>query len=297
LRGSILVAAVFDAFFAIYLKRTADLWRIFRAGGGSDNPTDVPRPLADRLCDEATRLAELFFRVCVRALDYCPPVDITFGGFLRAVITADTDLNLSNETGVRDAFMQSFRMRGIVPEGAGYFSEGAIAWPRADALGLPPVTGLDFGDPNGLTKPQKDAARKILQAYVDDPSNREKIGFAPDLVVAIPSFHPVFRINRDGSLRTDMVVEMVQTTEVPFHPDAPQLGSFALRGGATLIIQKPTADEIAAGKGDASIRYVIAKHLYGDEGNRRAERQRRFGEQLGIAEGNEVDFAMIHGGM
>ncbi len=42
LRGSILVAAVFDAFFAIYIKRTADLWRIFRAGGGPPNPVDIP---------------------------------------------------------------------------------------------------------------------------------------------------------------------------------------------------------------------------------------------------------------
>src|SRR6185436_17021050 len=108
-RGSILVAAVFDAFFAIYLKRTADLWRIYRAGGGSANPVDVPRPLADRLCEVATKLSEQFFKVCVRALDYCPPVDITFGGFLRAVITADTDLRERDEAGVRDAFMQSFR--------------------------------------------------------------------------------------------------------------------------------------------------------------------------------------------
>jgi len=33
-RGSILVAAVFDAFFSIYVKRTSDLFSIYRAGGG-----------------------------------------------------------------------------------------------------------------------------------------------------------------------------------------------------------------------------------------------------------------------
>ncbi len=26
---------------------------------------------------------------CIRALDYCPPVDITFGDYLRAIITAE----------------------------------------------------------------------------------------------------------------------------------------------------------------------------------------------------------------
>jgi hypothetical protein len=296
LRGSILVAAVFDAFFTIYQRRTADLWRIFRAGGGRENPVDVPRPLADRLCEEAGRLAEQFFQVCVRALDYCPPVDITFGSYLRAIVTADFDLRPRDEAGVRDAFLQSFRSRGIIPEGAGYFSEGAIAWPRAEPLGLPPVTGLEFGDPNGLTRPQKDLVRQVLQKYVDTDSNRKALGFQPDIPVSIPSFHPVFRINPDGSLRTDMVVEMVQTRRAVFHDDAPQLGTFPVRGGATLLIRKPTADEIDAGKGDATIRYVIAKHLNED----REQRQRRYGEQLGLTEGNSpnrfrINFGLVHG--
>lgn len=299
-RGSILVAAVFDAYFSIYIRRTSDLWRIFRAGGGSANPTDIPTALADRLSDEATRLAELFFQICVRALDYCPPVDITFGTYLRAIITADFDLHPVDDGGFRDAIMESFRLRGIVPEGAGYYSESAIAWPRATTLGLPPIQGLDFGDSNGLTRPQKDLVRKVLQAYVDNPDNRRKLGFDLELAVSVPSFHPVFRINSDGSLRTDMVVEMVQMRDVPFHPDAPELGSFPLRGGATLIIQKPKADEPAAVKGEASICYVIPRHLIGPEGTKRAARQRRVGEKLGLIEGNDphrfmVDFAMVHG--
>lgn len=300
LRGSILVAAVFDAYFSIYIRRTADLWRIFRAGGGNANPTDIPTALADRLSEEATRLAELFFQICVRALDYCPPVDITFGAYLRAIITADFDLHPVDTDGFRDALMESFRLRGIMAEGAGYYSENAVAWPRATSLGLPPMTGLDFGDSNGLTRAQKDLDRTVLQAYVDDPDNRIRLGFDPGLPVSVPSFHPVFRINTDGSLRTDMVVEMVQMREVPFQADAPQLGTFPLRGGATLIIQKPRADEPAALKGEATICYVIAKHLHGPEGRRRAERQRRVGERLGLTEGNDphrfmVNFAMVHG--
>ena len=92
-RGSILVAAVFDAYFSIYLRRTDDLFRIFRAGGGG-SLTDVPGPLADRLAGEVSETAQLFFTVCVRALDYCPPVDIDIRRFpLRAVVTADADLD------------------------------------------------------------------------------------------------------------------------------------------------------------------------------------------------------------
>src|SRR6185503_19746891 len=171
LRGSILVAAVFDAYFSIYARRTADLFRIFRAGGGSERPTDLPSSLAGRLVDEASRTAEQFFRVCVRALDYCPPVDVTFGDFLRAVVTADFDLHPADEAGVRDAFMQAFRLRGIVAESASFFSEGAIAWERAEPDRYAAIPGLVFGDPNGLTSEEKDANGNALRAYLADGGN------------------------------------------------------------------------------------------------------------------------------
>ena len=296
-RGSILVAAVFDAYFAIYIKRTADLWRIFRAGGGNPNPIDIPSSLAARLAGEATRLAEEFFTICVRALDYCAPVDITFGTYLRSVLTADFDLHPEDAMGVRDAFMQSFRLRGILPEGAGFFSEGAVLWPRAAANQYPPVVGLDFGDPNGLTKDQKDKAAAVLKKYVTD--NAAVLGFSKDAPVRVPSFHSVFRINPDGSLRTDMVVEAVQTVQKNFNDSAPQFGKFPLRGGATIIIRRPVAGEPGAEKNEAPVRYVISKHLSGE----RADRQRLFGEHLGVRDTSDgqnrfqVNFAMVHGGI
>src|SRR5947209_6811219 len=297
LRGSILVAAVFDAYFAIYLKRTEELWRIFRAGGGSEHPVDVPSSLANRLTEEASHLAEQFFTICVRALDYTAPVDITFGSYLRSVLTADFDLHRDDPSGVRDAILQAFRLRGILPEGARSFSEGAVCWPRAGKGAYPPVAGLDFGDPNGLvTKKQKDDVGDVLRKYVKD--NAVALGFDPKIGVFVHSFHPVFRINPDGSLRTDMVVEAVQTREIPFNRKAPAFGTFSQRGGAALIIRKPIFGEEGAAKNEAEVQYVISKHL-SDE---RADRQRRFGEHLGIAGAArdpkrfQVNFALIHGG-
>jgi hypothetical protein len=294
-RGSILVAAVFDAYFAIYLKRTADLWRIFRAGGGSPNPVDIPAPLALRLCDEARSLARVFFTLCVRALDYSAPVDITFGSYLRSIITADFDLHPVDHMGIRDAIMQSFRLRGIMPDEAGFFSEDSICWPRAPET-LPPLTGLDFGDPNGLTRTQKKNAADVLVPYINN--NSQLFGFSPGVPVIVTSFHPVFRINSDGSLRTDMVVEAVQTIEKDFNPAAPRFGKVRFRGGATLIIRKPVVGELAAEKNEAPIRYVISKNL----SPQREERQRRMGEHLGLdgkSERNrfQINFSMLHGGI
>ncbi len=85
---------------------------------------DLPVPLAERLAAEASRTAEQFFMICARALDYCPPVDITFGDFLRAVLTADLDFHPDDPDGVRDALMQAFRLRGIVADEAAVVFRG-----------------------------------------------------------------------------------------------------------------------------------------------------------------------------
>ena len=178
-RGSILVAAVFDAFFSTYVARTSDLFRIFRAAGGSATPIDLPGPLANLLCTQAMRTAEEFFCICVRALDYCPPVDITFGDFLRAVVTAHWDHDEADVQGVRYTFMQAFRLRGIQPEGARFFSEDALRWPTGKELDLPPVHGLEFGDPNALTDAQKAVIAPVLHRYAAQPHVLERLGLDP----------------------------------------------------------------------------------------------------------------------
>jgi hypothetical protein len=238
----------------------------------------------------------------VRALDYCPPVDITFGDFLRALITSDLDLHPSDRFGVRDALMQGFRLRGIIPGDAAYFSDQAIAWPPA--RDLPPIDNLEFGDPNGLTKKEKDAAKAALKAYVAVRENRVALDLDPDLDVQIPSFHPVFRVAADGSLRTELIVELIQERSADFDATQKGLGSFPVRGGATVIIGKPSLvdarrEDIEGGgyKPRGIIRYVISKKLT----PQREQRQRASYQKLGLAEGNDpnrfsIDFALVHSG-
>src|SRR5207244_1651459 len=91
-RGALLVAAVFDAFLAIYRSRVADLLRIATGGSGILPPGSISGDLTNRLAREAAKSAQHLLTICIRALDYCPPVDITFGDYLRALITADVDL-------------------------------------------------------------------------------------------------------------------------------------------------------------------------------------------------------------
>ena len=62
---------------------------------------DIPPDLVDRLAERSRRkVAIQILHMCIRALDYCPPVDLTFGDYLRALITADRDLVQPESTGI-----------------------------------------------------------------------------------------------------------------------------------------------------------------------------------------------------
>ncbi len=127
-RGAILVAAVFDAFLAIYRRRVADLQRIATGGTGVLPQGDLHPDLVNRFANEAARVAGQFLNICVRALDYCPPVDITFGDYLRALITADSDLVPDDDQGYRVALIEAFRRRGILPDDVRVISEDSLLW-------------------------------------------------------------------------------------------------------------------------------------------------------------------------
>lgn len=296
-RGAILVAAVFDAYFTVYLRQTSDLFRLFRAGGGNMASREISGPMANQLAQAASKTANMLFRICVRAIDYCPAVDITFGDYLRALITADRDNHPADPLGVRDALMQAFRLRGILPEDAQYFAEESLCWSPVPPGQLPDFDDLIFGDPNGLTRDEKDHNGEILRKYAQ--ANAIKLGFRPGKFISVPSFHPAFRLTPDGSMRVDMVVEMAQTADIPYDPKRPGLGSFPMRSGSTLLISKPPMKERAYGPGQ--LRYLIRKRLEGPYGERRQIRQRGFLLREGLLEGNDpkrfqLDFNMLHSG-
>jgi hypothetical protein len=132
-RGAILVAAVFAAFLTVYRARTADLYRIASEGTGVLREGDIHPDLSNRLAAEAARGARYILQMCIRAIDYCPPVGITFGDYLRGVITADYDLNPDDVDGYRLAFVESFRQWGINAKNLRSTSVEGLLWPTGEA--------------------------------------------------------------------------------------------------------------------------------------------------------------------
>ena len=283
-RGSILVAAVFDAFFTVYMRRAAPLLRVFRAGGGRTD--DLPQGLADLLAREASRTAETFFTLCARALDYCPPLDLSFGDFLRALITADRDFYPDDTDGIRDALMEGFRLRGIVADDAASYSEASLCWPELDPERLT-IPGLVFGDPNGLTHDEKNVNGEKLRDWV--AAHRGRLGFREDETVDVPSFHPTFRVAQDGTLKIEMIVELIQT-----HKDD-GIGGIPLRSGVTLIVAKPA---VSVGvRGAPYVRFAIRKGM-DKAAESRARASIATSPTVKGPDGSpRINFALIHGGM
>ena len=183
-RGAILVSAVFAAFLTIYQSRCADLIRLATNGSGILPGGEISVDLANRLASEASKTAEHVLNMCIRALDYCPPVNLEFGDYLRAIITADRDLVRDDSRGYRVAFIDAFRERGIVPYDIRRLAEDSLLWeppPMDPELAnefseVLPMLDLSWGLAIDRAKAFQLSRRNagILQKWLTDPNEPER---------------------------------------------------------------------------------------------------------------------------
>src|SRR5262245_8613458 len=156
-RGAVLVATVFDAFQRVYNYQTRDLVRIATNGTGILPEGSISRDLVHRLAAEAGQIAEHLLHICIRALDYCPPNDISFGSYLRALVTADLDIAPEDENGYRLALIEAFRARGIFPNRVNTLSVESLCWRRPD------FTPKEKGAINWLANKLKPHIRALVE--------------------------------------------------------------------------------------------------------------------------------------
>jgi len=270
-RGAVLVAAVFEAFIEIYKARSSDLIRIATQGTGELPMGAIHPDLVDRLAREASRAAGHVLRMVIRALDYCPPVSLTFGDFLRAMVTGDTDLEPVDTYGYRVALVAAFRRRRIYPEGVTSLSPESLRWDPPEALRFNIRDGLDKLDlgwklrtdrRDAFYKSRRDAAmlrnwlsEKFARDLPDElrAENMELLGFSlnertRDGTAKISSFEvhsvrPARRIGKHGQELRDVIIEITQRSYAPDRQ--------TLRGGATWIVDGETGD----------IRYCVRKRV------------------------------------
>ena len=274
-RGSILVAAVFDAFFRVYQDRIQDLIRIATGGTGRLPDGDLHPDLVNRIAAEANKTAQNVLTMCLRAFEYLPPVDVTFGDFLRALVTADYETVPGDERGLRAAMIESFRMRGVYPEGVVSLAEESLLWTDVESEGLQlpfdpfrealvvSAQAFDRGPQPSAARREAEDRRSLgawaaqLRRFAD--RNRSRLGLAPRVPVDLAGFHTVFRFSPQGRLLVELVAQFTQ--EDRGARDDPGLGGSRVMGGVTVIASA-----------EGRVRYVIAKPLTAE----RREAQRAF---------------------
>ncbi len=277
-RGSILVAAVFEAFLRIYQRHTATLFRVINAGRPRA-ASDLSAESVQLLATSAQKVAERFLRICIRAVDYCPPIDVQFGSFLRAVITADIDAVPEDPLGYRDAFIKAFRRRDIAIRHVRDLSEDSLQW-RPPDLAQTRIPDLAFGrlrfTDNGLNQPTRAEIERRATALgnfiVGDPSRLRSFGLrapgGPYQEITIQSIRFAHRTGPDGIPRNELVCEVTQ---------ARRARGNTFVGGATVIVGV-----------DGNIRYLIRRRV--DDVRRRREELRH----AGAAGAAPLDFRRIH---
>jgi hypothetical protein len=237
-RGAILMAALFRAFQNIYAQRSKDLYRIATGGTGKLPDGDVHPDLVNRLAVEAAKSARHILNMCVRALDYVPPVDLTFGEYLRALITADYDLVHKDDRGYRVAVIDAFRSWGLYPPGVNVLDETALLWrpPQSyerNALRgiLDKLTFTDWtlrADRRSVFLQMDEGAFQLRSwLYTNARESRDEETQLGLMILgsgyqSIPrnkqgqpkfdvhSIRPCSRIGPDGQQRVDLVAEIVQ---------------------------------------------------------------------------------------
>jgi hypothetical protein len=139
-RGSYFVAAVFDAFQDSYKEHLAPLLRLATGGSGILPPGALPTDLVRLATREAVTAADRFLGMVVRAFDFLPVVDVTFGDVVQAIVTADRRLFPDDEHRLRATLVEALRRRGIHPREVTSLADEALVWR------VPVVDGLRISD-------------------------------------------------------------------------------------------------------------------------------------------------------
>lgn len=268
-RGSLLVAAIFDTFFKTYQARIQDLVRVATGGTGRLPRGDLHPDLVGMLANEAAKAAQSVLGMCIRAIEFLPPVDVNFGDYLRALVTADHELYPEDKLGQRAVLIEAFRKRGIYPEGVRSLADESLIWEGAEHK-LPPLKRSIIGNLMtrtvlGTDSPGSDS--QPIAIYLQEYARKHaaELELNPELVPDIQGFHPILRTGSNGRVRVDIVCQFVQVRQTT-PQELADLGGLRLRSGTTVVfsqsgqvrylIAKPLADEPRAGRHGIVVRNV-----------------------------------------
>jgi hypothetical protein len=187
-RGELLVAAMLTAFVEMWSQRLAALIH------------DRQRVDRSRAIEEGADIADCLLTSAIRALDYAPPVDVTFRDYLSALLTADREIRPADTRyQLRASVLSSFREFGIEPASG-----------TKDGCWNPAPSGLDY------TRTHFDPMRRDHDEvfhFVWENKNRKRLDLHPQAFTRVTSVRPCMRTGSDGFVLNETVCEYVQILE------------------------------------------------------------------------------------
>lgn len=184
-RGELLVAAILNAFLDIWLERIAKIGSIGR--GKKDRSLVV---------EEGARVADHLLTMAIRAIDYCPPTDITFADYLSALLTIDREVVPDDaKYGYRKAILTNFSAFGIEPA---RHADKDGTWRRCDGDFKYSRTRFD-----SMLRDKEEVFRFIWE-------NQKELEIHKDGYVEVQSVRPSYRVGPDGFILRETVAEYVQ---------------------------------------------------------------------------------------
>lgn len=189
-RGEVLVAAVMNGFLEIWTARLQDA----KAPGQTKH-------MVRRVAEEGSDIASVLVTMWIRALDYMPPVHMTFGDALSAAITADSEVRPDDgRYALRTRMLDSFRRYGIEPAATRNDVKGA--WPYE--TGKMRYERVRFES----MRTDKDEVFRFIW------DNRAKLRLRPGAYTEVLSVRPCTRVGIDGFTLRETVAEYYQVARL-----------------------------------------------------------------------------------
>lgn len=190
-RGEVIVAAMMNTFVELWRDRIGQLGKF---KGRYYNLASV--------VEEGAKVAKHLLNMAIRALDYCPPVDIDFSQYLAAFLTADRELVPDDDHGYRQRLRAVFADFGIGLPPAECSSDGC--W----SVFAPPQP-LEYSRSNfGEMLRSKDEMFRFIW------ENRAALGVNSRAYIEVLSIEPAVRSGPDGILLHETICQYYQRIDI-----------------------------------------------------------------------------------
>ncbi|TFW20089.1 hypothetical protein [Duganella callida] len=192
-RGELFAAAMLRGFVAMWCGRIAALGTFPRRSYN-----------LDMVIDEGARAASHLLTMAIRALDYCPPVDLTFSAYLAGLLTADAEVAPDDTRyAYRQLLKDSFAGYGIRPPSRGTDAASGCWLPFSQDAAI--VYQRNHAD--SMLYDKEEVFRFIWE-------NRRVLRIDERGYLRVRSVQPSVRQGPDGFFLRETICEYVQVFEI-----------------------------------------------------------------------------------